>query len=131
MIGPGLLAALLAQATPATPAQTQPLAVPPRDWSTLPELKLQRIWRDQTGLSDFVRDEVRAGRCSVTTKEIRVDLAVHVTGDGQVRRIIPRAIDCPTVEQYASGLMSRMARGNVVASGDDAWFRATLIFAWP
>lgn len=124
------LALLLGQATPPPPEPTQPLPVPPADWTTLPELKLQRGWPDWRGLSDYVRDEVNAGRCASASKEIRVDLAVQVAGNGHVRRIIPRAIDCPTVEQYASGLLSRIARRNVAPPGEDRWYRAMLVFTW-
>lgn len=121
---------MLLQVTPPVPVPTQPLAVPPTDWALLPELKLQRPWRDQRALSDYVRDEVRAGRCAAPGNGVRVDLVVLVAANGQVRRIIPRAINCPTVEQYASGLMSRMARSNVAPPAEEGWFRTALVFAW-
>ena len=30
-----------------------------------------------------------------------VEMAVYVRADGGVRTVVPRAIDCPTVEQFA------------------------------
>lgn len=123
---------LLAAAAQAAPQVVPPplVALPPADWSALPELQLLRRWPAVPELSSFVRDEVRAGRCAVAATTLRVDLAVMVAANGQVRRIVPRAIQCPTVEQYASGLVSRMARGNVAPPGEDLWFRTAMVFAW-
>lgn len=106
------------------------LPAPPDDWSTLPPLRLQRRMPQPSSLSSYVRDEVRAGRCAAATVPLRVDLAVLVAANGQLRRIRPKAIGCPTVEQYASGLMVRMARRNVASPGEDRWYRTELVFAW-
>lgn len=124
-----LLAVLLQAASPA-PAAANSLDEPPVDLAALPELPLQRRLTDLDALSDYVRDEVHAGRCTVESSSIRVDLAVLVAANGQIRRVQPRAIGCPTVEQYASGVMSRLARRNVAAPGEDRWYRAALVFAW-
>ena len=125
---PLLLVFTQAAATSLPPPVALPM--PPADWTALPELAFERRWPSTAELSYFVRDEVRAGRCAITAREIRVDLAVMVAASGQVRRIIPRAIHCPTVEQYASGLVSRMARGNVAAPGSDTWYRTAMTFSW-
>ncbi len=135
MIALTTILAVLAQAPEqATATTTAPpaveLAEAPADFAALPELPLQRPFADMRPLSQFVRNEVRAGRCSATDSSIRVDLAVLIAANGQVRRVRPRAIACPTVEQYASGVMSRMARNNVSAPGEDRWYRAALVFAW-
>ncbi len=114
---------------PAVPTQP-PLPTPPAEIAKLDELPLQRRWPKNTALSAYVRDEVRAGRCAIDGKAVRVELAVLVAGNGQIRRIRPVAIQCPTVEQYASGLMSRMARSNVAPPGEDRWYRTALDFAW-
>lgn len=106
------------------------LPVPPEDWSSLPPLRFQRRVPQPSSLSSYVRDEVRAGRCATTAMPLRVDLAVLVAADGQLRRIRPKAIGCPTVEQYASGLMVRMARRNVASAGEDRWYRTELLFQW-
>lgn len=138
MSGIGFLLLMLQAATPGAAevspppaAVTQPaLPAPPADLATLDELPLQRRWPKSAALSTYVRDEVRAGRCTVQGNAVRVELAVLVAGNGQIRRIRPVAIQCPTVEQYASGLMSRMARSNVAPPGEDRWYRAALDFAW-
>ncbi|QNE30869.1 hypothetical protein F1C10_02045 [Sphingomonas sp. NBWT7] len=120
--------AALQGAAPAPPPAV--LALPPADWSAMPELTFRRRPPAVSGLSAYVRDEVRDGRCAVEGEALRVDLAVHVAANGQIRRIRPRAINCPTVEQYASGVMLRMARSNVPPPGEDRWYRATLVFTW-
>lgn len=107
-----------------------PVPMPPADWTTLADVPYLRPSAMSADLSHFVRDEVRAGRCTVSARTLRVDLAVFVAASGRARRIVPRAIDCPTVEQYASGLVSRMARGNLAAPGADTWYRTSLTFAW-
>ena len=138
------LALMLAFAPIAAAAQVAPpppraaASLPPPDWATLPLLRYQHPLPSMAPLSAFVRAEVDGGRCgavarSATSAVIRVDMAVLVTSDSRIRRIVPRAIDCVTVEQYASGLVSKLSRDNVDNLGieKDTWFRTTLIFAWP
>ena len=104
-------------------------AAPPEDWTNLPELNV--MWRgpDPSALSQYVRDEVRAGRCAGRSP-LRVDLAVLVAASGQLRLVRPSAIGCPTVEQYASGLVMRMASGNVTPPDQDRWYRFAVTFTW-
>lgn len=120
------------------PALRAPVPMPPVDWTTLPDLRFQRPLASMAGLSAYVRAEVDGGRCasvarSASSAVVQVDLAVLVTADSHVRRIVPRAIDCIAVEQYAAGLISRLARDNIDNLGveKDTWFRTTLVFAWP
>jgi hypothetical protein len=49
------------------------------------------------------------------------------------RLTIPRAIDCPSVEQYAAGLVLSFSRNNLTQRATLApqWYRATLRFKWP
>ncbi len=103
---------------------------PPFDWSGLPPLRVPRT-EASAAVADFVRDEVRAGRCTATQPgSIAVDLAIYVTGDGKVRRIVPRAINCPTVEQYASGIALRTIRGKIEPPKDAGWHRMAVTFVW-
>ena len=119
-----LVLALQAAATlPAMP-------MPPADWSTLPELALLRHRAPAAELGRYVRDEVRAGRCATSGTTLKLDVAVMIAANGQLRRIIPRAINCPRVEQYAAGLVSSIARGNVAAPGSDRWYHYAVMFAW-
>lgn len=147
MIGTVPLLLVLAQAPLASDAVSLPVAqavtgvrpvMPPVDWSALPELPFVRRSPDMDALSAFVREEVAAGRCTAAGRiggaaVVTLDLAVLVAPDGHIRRIVPRAINCVTVEQYGSGLVSRLARNNLVvdAISAETWFRTTLIFSWP
>lgn len=129
-----ILQATVASVSPPTPVPA-PAILPTGDWSTLPELALQRRRLDDAPVADYVRDEVLAGRCdaavvTATGQSLSVDLAVQVAANGQVRRIVPRAIGCATVEQYATGLASRMTRTPFSPPGADSWFRTTIDFAW-
>src|SRR3546814_21161592 len=83
----------------------------------------------------FVDGEVRSGRCrpprdAAGRYTITLDVAVLVDGDGRILRTLPRAIDCPTVEQFGAGLALSFARENLLprARHDDRWFRATFVF---
>lgn len=129
-----ILAALLAAAQVPTLTVPSPAPAPPTDWSTLPDLRFVRPSPTPASLSQFVRDEVVAGRCAsaqrTTSGEytLAVNLIVRVGPNGTVQEVVPRAIGCPTVEQYASGVVSRMARGNVALVA--GWFRTSVFFAW-
>lgn len=119
-------------------AGASPLPMPPQDWSMLRPLPLIRSADDSPNLSGFVRAEVKAGRCAAAMAAaqgwtLRIDLAVLVGPGAQPRRVVPRAIACPSVEQYAAGLVSSLARGNIAAAATDpdTWYRTSLTFSWP
>jgi hypothetical protein len=121
-----------------TLAAVQAAAVsPPADWGTLPELRWKLPPRHTRTTSDYVRAEVAAGRCAAGQRSARaaalhIDLAVLATADGRVRAVVPRAINCPTVEQYTVGLFQRMARDNLDTAGraTDTWYRAAMTYSW-
>lgn len=110
----------------------------PTDFNSLPVLQLVHRTPDQPGATSlFVRDEIRAGRCVATVQpvassrvQITVDVAVLVHPTGAIRAVVPRAIGCPSVEQYAAGLISRIVRGNVPPPGAERWFRTPITFSW-
>lgn len=118
-------------------AGASPLPMPPQDWSALRPLPLTREPDEGANLSSFVRAEVKAGRCAAATAVtqgwvLKIDLAVLIGPGAQPRRVVPRAIACPSVEQYAAGLISSMARGNISPATDtDVWYRTSLTFSWP
>jgi len=117
--------------------QAAATALPPSDWAALPPLRLAAA-PDYSGvMTRFVRDEVAAGRCAVAPAGgkavVRLDLAVLVAnGSNQLLRVVPRAINCPTVEQFAAGVVEKAARGNIVGPppAGDAWFRTTITLSW-
>lgn len=140
--------ALALQASPAvalappTPPQgtiqpPSPLSMP-SNWSMLPPLPYREEPQITPAMGDFVRGELRSGRCKPVADayhrgRLTLELAVLVAPNGFIRRVIPRAIDCMTVEQYGAGLITSFARGNLRqrVAGTDAWHRATLVFGSP
>lgn len=116
--------------------QAPPTVGLPTDWSALAPLPYVKTPDIAPTLSHFVAGEIAAGRCVVPKPAdghyvVQVDVAALVTSDGTVRRTTPRAIDCPTVEQYSAGLVESFARANLrTGSGGDQWYRATIIFDW-
>ena len=133
-----LLLQVAAPPVPVPAAAAAPVAstLPPQDWSTLPVLRIRGQATTLANTSAYVHGEVVAGRCThvVRTAQgwaLTVDLAVLITPDGRVRRVTPRAIDCPTVEQYAAGVILG-ARDSIDVAGEDAdtWYRTSLTFTW-
>lgn len=109
----------------------------PADWSVLAPLPYVAPPRLEPSFAAFVAGEIAAGRCAVARPAdghyvVKVDVATLIGADGGVRRTVPHAIACPTVEQYAAGLVTGFARGNlpVRAIGGDTWYRATIVFDW-
>ena len=121
-----MIAALLLQA-----------AEVPADWSILAPMPYVAAPEITPALDAFVAAEIAAGRCAVPKPTdghyvVRVEVAALVGADGMVRRTVPHAIACPTVEQYAAGLVAGFARGNLFARAGtaDMWYRATIVFDW-
>lgn len=142
MIAPLLLAAALQVAPPLAlapaPGPVQPTPPALDSWAALPRLELRRPGLDLDTLVRFVRDEVAAGRCAGTTNEasgttsVHAPVAVLVAPDGSVRRLVPAAIGCPTVEQFTVGVIGRLAADNVRAPWPEAdrWYRSGLTYTW-
>ena len=133
-----LLLQTAAAPLPVPAAPTTPVAstMPPQDWSMLPVLRIRGQATTLANTSAYVHGEVVAGRCThvVRTAQgwaLTVDLAVLITPDGRVRRVTPRAIDCPTVEQYAAGvILGARDSIDVVDANTDTWYRTSMTFAW-
>ncbi|MDE0879493.1 MAG: hypothetical protein OSB00_12650 [Sphingomonas bacterium] len=121
-----------------TAVTATPAPMPPQDWTMLPTLRLAKPVVDSPALAQFVRGEVASGRCSAqrpigTGYSLKIEIAVLVTPQGLVRRTVPRAIGCPSVEQYSAGLAFSRVMGNVLTDGlkSDSWYRTSMAFAWP
>ncbi|KQM51226.1 MAG: hypothetical protein EOP67_23370 [Sphingomonas sp.] len=133
-----LLLQVAAPPVPVPAAAAAPVAstLPPQDWSTLPVLRIRGQATTLANTSAYVHGEVVAGRCThvVRTAQgwaLTVDLAVLITPDGRVRRVTPRAIDCPTVEQYAAGvILGARDSIDVADAATDTWYRTSMTFAW-
>lgn len=150
MMAPLLLALMLQAAPPSAvvpPHVPSPAASgagatvqPPAldSWNAFPPLTLLRPAIDMAPLSRFVRGEVEGGRCTAAIADASGNTTVHarvavlVRPDGGVRRIVPAAIGCPTVEQFTAGVIGRLASGNVRAPWPqaDRWYRAGITYSW-
>ncbi|MEN2785416.1 hypothetical protein ACFOKI_12640 [Sphingomonas qilianensis] len=124
-----LLAAAQATVVPA-PAPAVPI-----DWSVLAPLPYVVAPQQSRALAGFVAGEIAAGRCPIARPadgrySVKVEVATLVGADGVIRRTVPRAINCPTVEQYSAGLVLSFARGNLHRATTDQWYRATIVFDW-
>jgi hypothetical protein len=113
------------------------LPAPPTDWSALPPLRLSTTPDYAALMTQFVRNEVAAGRCAAPPAvagkvSIKVDMVVLVSRSGDALRIVPKAINCPTVEQFAAGVVQKAARGNVAGAPPttDSWYRTGMTLSW-
>lgn len=127
-------AALLIQ-VPIAPAMA--IAAPPvADWPNLPRYPLPRGASIEESVA-FVRSEVETGRCrplpsTGEAMQLRLPVAILVGQNGQVRQIVPRAIGCPSVEQYVVGYLLSLTRTDLVPlqSGDSGWYQLTVNYRW-
>lgn len=107
------------------------LPAPPADWSALPELPLPsgRAGVDPSG---YVKREVAAGRCGRQVEgELAAPVAVLMDAGGLVQRVVPRAIGCPTVEQFSAGYVSALARrAGSAARLRPGWYRYVVTYRW-
>ncbi|WNO53007.1 hypothetical protein [Stakelama saccharophila] len=122
---------------PQQPAAGTPHLTVPVDWEALAPLPLRETPTVTPLMTRFVAHETQAGNCRkpriVEGRYVmHVDVAVLLAPNGSIRATIPRAINCPTIEQYAAGLISSFARKNLLPSAGDAsgWYRASVTFAW-
>ena len=116
-------------------ATTDALPPLPTDWSRLAPIPYVDAPTITAPLVKFVAGEVAAGRCAMQRPSdghyvVKVDVAALVDQDGILRRAVPRAIDCPTVEQYSAGLVTNFARANLSDGPTAMWYRATLVYDW-
>lgn len=130
---------LLASQAEAEPQESpEPQAAAAIDWATLPDLPYREAPQMTPAMHDWARGQVRARKCRARRlvdgrPAVRVEVAALIDPETGVRTTIPRAIGCPTVEQYAAGLVAGFSRNNLVprsAAPGAAWYRATVTFAW-
>jgi hypothetical protein len=107
------------------------------DWPSLPLLPYRLPPQLSPQMHVFAAREARTRHCPLPPADgarqtITVQLAVLIDGEGQVRTVVPRAIDCATVEQYAAGLVAAFARNNLLprSTGNEQWYKTSLTFAW-
>ncbi|NLS25607.1 hypothetical protein S2M10_05750 [Sphingomonas sp. S2M10] len=112
-------------------------ATPPRiDWPSLAPLPYRAEPQITPDMLAFVASEVTTRRCPLAIGPglaLTVDVAVLVDAQDNIRTTVPRAIQCPTVEQYAAAMVAGAARGNLLPrrASADQWYRTTVTFTWP
>ncbi len=123
-------------------AQAAALPALPRDWTTLPELEIDRRAsvepEDRAALMDFARRQpechasvgalVSVGEGAGDMRGIRIDLAVLVNPDGSFRGVAARPGPCDAIRNYARAIVNTRYRGHVrrPAGTNPAWYRTTL-----
>ena len=107
------------------------------DWPSLPALPYRAPPIVTPQMHEFAGREAKTRACPLPPagngrQSLTVELAVLVDGASRVRTVIPRAIDCATVEQYAAGLVQSFARANLLPRGGAAeqWYKTSLTFTW-
>jgi hypothetical protein len=119
-----VIALALAAALQTTAIDWKGLA--PLPWRTPPALTAE--------MQAFVQREAVSRNCPLPGPgTITVEVAVLVDEASGIRTAVPRAIRCPTVEQYAAALVAGFARGNLLprtGGGAEQWYRASLTFTW-
>jgi hypothetical protein len=135
-----LLMALATQLPPLAPPSAEPdrQRSSPIDWEALDALPYRAQPQITPQMVDFVQGEMRQGRCTPPApiagkRRVRADVAVLVGNAASVRATIPRAINCPTVEQYAAGLVLGFARDNLNPrfAVEGTWYRVSMTFDLP
>lgn len=109
------------------------LQTAPIDWDALPPLPWRAPPIVTPEMQSFVRREVDLRKCKpAKPSTIEVAVAVLIDEGGNVRTSVPRAIACPSVEQYAAALVAGLARNNLLPrpGASEQWYRTTLSFTW-
>lgn len=103
-------------------------------WDTLAPLPYKAAPQISPDMVLFVQREVVGRKCATRRDDaLEIDVAVLVDQAGGIRTTLPRAIGCPTVEQYAAALVAGFARNNLLprTGAREQWYRTTLTFTWP
>jgi hypothetical protein len=106
-------------------------------WESLPPLPFRAPPPLTPEMNLFVMREAVARKCPLPPagtegQTMQVQVAVLIDDTGAIRTTVPRAIQCPTVEQYAAALVAGFARNNLLPrmSADAQWYRTSLTFTW-
>ena len=103
-------------------------------WNTLAPLPYRAAPQITPDMNSFVQREAIGRKCPrVHPSAITVEVAVLVDHSGGIRTTVPRAIGCPTVEQYAAALIAGFARNNLLprTGTSEQWYRTEVTFTWP
>ncbi|WHU03024.1 MULTISPECIES: hypothetical protein [unclassified Sphingomonas] len=107
------------------------LQTAPIDWDALPPLPWRAPPIITAEMQTFVQREVKLRKCVLAKPGVaEVSIAVLVDEGGNIRTTVPRAIACPSVEQYAAALAAGFARNNLLPrpGATEQWYRTTISF---
>lgn len=111
-----------------------PVDAPPLPaWAAMPPLRLREQRQVTSESNQYVASAFAEGRCPrpPAAPRLSLDVALLIDEDGSITASVPRAIDCPMVEQFAAGLATGWARGNLARRAHRmGWYRLRLDFAW-
>jgi hypothetical protein len=103
------------------------------DWAGLSPLPFRAPPIVTPEMHAFVQRVVAARKCPLARPgTITIEVAVLVDQANGIRTSVPRAIHCPTIEQYAAAAVAGFARNNLLprTSATQQWYRASLTFTW-
>lgn len=104
------------------------------DWNGLAPLPYRAPPVVTQEMHRFVQNETVARNCPLApdATSLAVDVAVLVHDKGSIRVTVPKAIQCPTAEQYAAALVAGFARNNLLPrmGAGEQWYRTTITFTW-
>lgn len=103
-------------------------------WDALAPLPYRVAPQITPDMNSFVQREAVGRKCPRPHPgAITVEVAVLVDHRGGIRTTVPRAIGCPTVEQYGAALIAGFARNNLLprTGAAEQWYRTAVTFTWP
>jgi len=103
------------------------------DWNGLAPLPYRAPPILTAEMQAFVQRQAVSRKCPLPKPgTITVEVAVLVDEANGIRTAVPRAIRCPTVEQYAAALVAGFARNNLLprTNAAEQWYRVSLTFTW-
>jgi len=105
------------------------------DWDGLAPLPYRAPPIVTSEMQNFVQREVIERKCPVSpagAQTVTVDVAILVDANDGIRVTVPRAMQCPTVEQYAAALVAGFARNNLLprTTPNEQWYKTSLTFTW-
>jgi hypothetical protein len=101
------------------------------NWDALPSLPFRTPPAVTPEMQAFVKREVVTRKCPVSAEgAVQIDVAVLIDENNTIRASVPKAMQCPTVEQYASGLVAAFASNNLLprTGTGEQWYRTSLSF---
>lgn len=103
------------------------------DWDALPLLPIRSAPIITQEMEKFAAAQALEAKCVLPDGPLSVDVAVLLDEDDALRAAVPRAIDCPVIEQFVASLVQANARYNLLprVTSNEQWYRANITFNLP